>query len=322
MADYRKIVPFRQRVSAPLNAGGITVLQINTGYRCNLECRHCHVKAGPDRPETMSRETMEQCLAVLRDNPIPTIDVTGGSPEMHKHIRWFVQECATLGRRLLIRTNGVILLEKEYESFIDFYCENRVEVILSLPHTDPHVTERQRGDGVFGRLVEVIRRLNRAGYAREGTGLVLDLVHNPGGAYLPGPQAALEAQYRGTLGERYGVSFNRLFCITNMPVGRYLDYLRRTDNFDEYMAAMERAFNPSTLDGVMCRSTLSVGWDGTLYDCDFNQMLGLSTNHGTPNHISDFDMDKLACREIVIGDHCYGCTAGAGSSCQGETTSG
>jgi len=264
---------------------------------------------------------MEQCLKVLRAHPIPTIDLTGGSPEMHPHFTWFLEQCGALSRRLLVRTNGVILLEKEFESFIELYTRNRAEVIVSLPHTDAQMTNRQRGEGVFYRLVEAIRKLNARGYGQAGTGLVLDLAHNPVGAYLPGSQPGLENYCRQVLKEKYGISFNRLFCLTNMPVGRFLDYLRRTDNDEDYWATLVNAFNPAALKSVMCKTTLSVAWDGRLYDCDFNQMLGLPTDHGAPDHIAAFDIDKLAHRRIVVGNHCYGCTAGAGSSCQGAVAS-
>jgi radical SAM/Cys-rich protein len=213
----------------------------------------------------------------------------------------------------------VILLEKEYQFLIDLYAQNRIEVVVSVPHMDPKTTERQRGDGVFGKLIEVIRRLNDRGYGQEGSNLALDLVHNPVGAYLPGSQPGIELDYRRVLKEKHGVCFTRLFSITNMPIGRYLEYLRRTDNYDDYMKALVNAFNPATLRSVMCKSTLSVGPSGILYDCDFNQVLGLTVNHGVPDHISGFDWDKLTHRQIVVGNHCYGCTAGAGSSCQGET---
>jgi radical SAM/Cys-rich protein len=319
MDALRVAPPFAERVQEPVRAAGIDILQINLGYRCNLECRHCHVQAGPKRPEAMPLGIMEQCLDVLKNHAISVVDITGGSPELHPRFRWFLQECASLKRRVLVRSNGVILLEKEYEEFLDLYAGNGIEVVISLPHLDPRVTNRQRGEGVFTRLVEVMQRLNDRGYGQEGSGLVLDLVHNPAGAYLPGSQAGLESAYRQTFRERYGLRFNHLFCITNMPVGRYLDYLIKTENYSEYMRSLIRAFNPASLTGIMCKSTVSVGWDGRLYDCDFNQMLGLTINHGAPHHISTFEMGSLACRQIVIGDHCYGCTAGSGSSCQGQT---
>lgn len=309
---------FAERIQAPLKADRVDILQVNILSRCNLQCRHCHVRAGYQRSEAMSRRVMEQCLKVLENHPIPAVDITGGSPELHPEFSWFVEECAALRRRVLVRSNGVILLEKEQDMLLDLYACNQIEVVLSMPHVDPRVTDRQRGEGVFARLIEVMHRLNARGYGQEGSGLVLDLVHNPAGAYLPGSQAALESLYRQTLGQRYGISFNHLYCITNMPIGRYLDYLLETDNKEEYMQTLVRAFNPATLRGVMCKSTVSVGWDGRLYDCDFNQMLGLTINHGAPSHIDAFEMESLASRQIVVSDHCYGCTAGSGSSCQGQ----
>jgi radical SAM/Cys-rich protein len=263
---------------------------------------------------------MKQVLDVLKSHPIPLVDITGGSPEMHPDLRELIEECIALGRRVLVRTNGVILLEEPYRSLISFYASKGVEVVVSLPHLDPHVTDRQRGEGVFSRVVEVLKRLNAAGYGQEGSGLVLDLAHNPGGAYMPASQASLESSYKRILRERHAIRFDHLFCLTNMPIGRYREYLKKTDNYAEYMAGLVRAFNPATLDNLMCRTTLSVAWDGTLHDCDFNHILGLPVNHGAPDHISGFDMEKLAHRRIVVGDHCYGCTAGGGSSCRGEIT--
>ena len=219
---------------------------------------------------------------------------------------------------MLVRTNGVILLDPRYAHFLDFYASHRVEVVLSLPSVDPRATDRQRGSGVFAKAIEAIRRLNDAGYGREGSGLILDIVHNPTGAYLPGPQGALDTLYRKALLERFGVSYNRLYCLTNVPVGRYLDYLQRTDNYDGYMETLVKSFNPASLSRVMCRTTVSVGWDGRLYDCDFNQMLGLLIDHGAPDRIEAFDLGRLTGRQIVVGNHCYGCTAGQGSSCQGQ----
>jgi radical SAM/Cys-rich protein len=311
-------ISFEERISQPLRAEGISILQINVGYRCNLSCGHCHVEAGPSRQEVMSREILEQCLKIVERHAIPTVDVTGGSPEMHPRMRWFLNACAAPKRRLLVRTNGVILLEKDYASFIDFYASHEIEVVVSLPHPDPHVTDRQRGEGVFRKLIEALGRLNERGYGQVGSGLILDLVHNPGGAYLPGSQAALEALYHRVLQEKYGIVFNHLFCITNMPIGRYLDYLWKTDNYDDYMAALVKAFNPAAVRNVMCRTMLSVAWDGRLFDCDFNQILGLPVCNSTSRHVSSFDADELTHRQIATGNHCYGCTAGAGSSCQGE----
>jgi radical SAM/Cys-rich protein len=268
----------------------------------------------------MSKQVMSQCLQILQAYPIPTIDITGGTPEMHEDLPWFLQECAGLNRRLLVRTNGVILVEPGYEDFIDLYAQHSVEVIVSLPHFDAKITDGQRGEGVFPDVIEALSRLNDRGYGQVGSGLIVNLVHNPGGANLPGSQACLEYQYRQTLKEKQGVDFNQLFCITNMPIGRYLQYLQNTGNYEDYMNALVGAFNPVALERVMCKKTLSVAWDGSLYDCDFNQMLGMTTDHGAPGHISAFDFEKLSQREIVTGNHCYGCTAGAGSSCRGTVT--
>ncbi|HVN26024.1 MAG TPA: arsenosugar biosynthesis radical SAM (seleno)protein ArsS [Syntrophorhabdales bacterium] len=314
------VVPsFGEKSGAPLKATSVDILQINLGYRCTLECRHCHVEAGPRRSETMSRDVLEQCLVVLKNNLIPTVDVTGGSPELHPDVCWLLDECGALQRRIIIRSNGVLLCDGEREGLLELCARNRVEIVLSLPHVTPRMTDRQRGEGVFAKVIGAMKRLNALGYGEPGSSLLLDIVHNPTGAYLPGSQASLESLYRQSLRERYGVSFTRLFCITNMPVGRYLDYLVRTDNYNEYMSSLIKAFNVAALERVMCKSTLSVGWDGSLYDCDFNQVLGLTVNHGAPPHISSFDMSLLASRRIVVGDHCYGCTAGSGSSCQGQT---
>jgi radical SAM/Cys-rich protein len=309
---------FVQKLSAPLMAEGILIMQINVGYRCNLACRHCHIEAGPERAEMMSREVMEQCLQVIKSHPIPTIDITGGSPEMNHHLAWFLEECGRLRRRLIVRTNAVILLEEQYAFLMELYAENHVEVFASFPHLDPERTDRIRGEGVFRKLIEVIGKLNSRGYGHIDSGLILNLVYNPGGAYLPGSQAGLESHYRRTLKEKYGIVFNNLFCIANMPIGRYLHFLQKTDNHEDYMKAIIDAFNPAALKKAMCRTTISVSWKGGLHDCDFNQILGLTINHGAPDHISAFDFNKLSSRRIVVGNHCYGCTAGAGSSCQGE----
>jgi len=318
-------VPFHERIGASagslLSAVSIDILQINVGRRCNLACRHCHVEAGPHRTEEMSRDVLDRCLDIAQMKEISTIDITGGSPEMNPHLAWFLRETGMLGKRIIVRSNLAILLEPEYEGFIETYAENRVEVVTSLPDYHAGRADRQRGAGVFDRVIRAMRMLNEKGYGREGGGLVLDVVHNPVGTYLPGAQAALDAEYKKRLRDEHGVVFNNLFCITNIPVGRYLEYLLQSGNFEDYMADLCGAYNPSAADSVMCRTTLSVGWDSTLYDCDFNQMLGLAVNHGAPDTIADFDMEKLRTRKIVTGNHCYGCTAGAGSSCQGATVS-
>ena len=314
-----ELQPFKRAVGQPLYAKSLEILQLNVGKRCNLSCKHCHVEAGPDRTEVMSRETLQTCLDILSRHPsIHTVDITGGSPEMNPHLEWFLQEVSSLGRRILVRSNLLILLEDEYAHFLDLYAQVGAEVVGSLPAYRGQVTDRQRGAKSFERIIEAIALLNHRGYGREQSGRKLHLVHNPVGAFLPGSQQALEHEYRSKLQQDYGVFFTTLFSLTNCPVGRYLEYLVQSDNFQEYMDTLAQAFNPQAVEQVMCRSTLSVGWDGTLYDCDFNQMLGLQVNHGAPDRLEQFDFSQLSSRRIVLGNHCYCCTAGSGSSCQGE----
>ncbi len=302
---------------APLRAIGIEVLQVNVGKLCNQTCRHCHVDAGPERREVMSRETMAICLDVLARAGAPTLDVTGGAPEMNPHFRWLVAEASAMGRHVIDRCNLTILLAPGYDDLPEFLAERRVEVVASLPCYLPQNTDAQRGAGVFEKSIAALRRLNAVGYGRPESGLVLTLVYNPVGPSLPPPQPGLEAAYRRELADRYGVTFNRLFTITNMPISRFLDDLIREGRQEEYMEKLATAYNPAAVAGVMCRTTLSVGWDGRLYDCDFNQMLGLGLRAGLPRHVRDFDPEKLADRQIVTANHCYGCTAGSGSGCQG-----
>lgn len=310
-------VHFSGKIAAPLNASGVDILQVNVGKRCNLSCKHCHVQAGPDRAEQMTPETIDECLAVFAAHPISTMDITGGSPEMNSGLPRLINGASALGRRVMVRSNLVILLEDEFSHLIDLYTDCGVEIVSSLPAYAAANVDRQRGPDVFSRIIRIMQKLNERGYGRPGTGLMLHLVHNPVGAYLPGAQQSLEDEYRRRLYRDFGVAFNSLFSLTNCPVGRYLEFLIRSDNYESYMRALINAFNRSALENVMCRTTLSVGWDGTLYDCDFNQMLDLPVNHGAPNHISRFDMVRLQSRAIVIGNHCFSCTAGAGSSCQG-----
>ena len=306
----------------PLCARGIDILQINLGTLCNLSCRHCHVNAGPQRTEIMSRPILDKCLEILSSYPISTIDITGGSPEMNPHLEWFIGEASRLNRRLIVRSNLTLLLEEPYRHFMDVFSQNKVEIVTSLPDYLEKKSDRQRGKGVFGKIIKVLRELNSHGYGMKGSGLYIDIVHNPVGAYLPGSQAALEHEYHERLLIEQGVHFNQLFCITNLPVGRYLDYLIESGNFEDYLSALCHSFNPAAVKNVMCRKMLSVGWNGSLYDCDFNQMLDLTVNSGAPTNIMDFDMDKLKNRDIVINNHCYACVAGSGSSCQGATTTG
>jgi radical SAM/Cys-rich protein len=314
-------VHFTEKVKQPIYSQSIEILQLNVGRRCNLACKHCHVEAGPHRTELMTRAVFEKCLEVLAAHNIGTIDITGGAPEMNPHCAWFIGEAAKLGRRMLVRTNLTILLDDRYRSMIDTYTRNKVEIVTSLPDYQAARTDRQRGKGAFESVVRVLRQLNERGYGRPDSQLAVHLVYNPVGAFLPGAQESLTHEYRRRLADEHGVVFNQLFCLTNCPVGRYLEYLIRTDNYEEYMTALITAFNQAALDNVMCRTTLSVGWDGKLYDCDFNQMLALSVNHGAPAHIDIFDLDRLKARQVVVANHCYACTAGAGSSCQGAISS-
>ena len=301
----------------PLRSTGIEVLQVDVGKLCNQTCKHCHVDAGPDRREIMTRETAEQCLRVLAENDIPTLDITGGAPEMNPHFRWMVREASKLGRRVIDRCNLTILMAPGFTDLPEFLAENRVEVVASLPCYLAENTDAQRGDGVFGKSIDALKRLNALGYAQSDSDLELTLVYNPIGPDLPPPQASLEEAYHRELQARYGVVFNRLFTITNMPIARFLDDLISHGQFDDYMQTLIDAWNPETVPGLMCRTTLSVSWDGHLFDCDFNQMLNLGLSPGQPQHIRDFDAATVCQRTVATGQHCYGCTAGTGSGCTG-----
>ena len=303
----------------PLVASGIGTLQINIGKWCNQTCKHCHVEAGPHRSEEiMSRETFELCLAAIKRIGRPDVDLTGGAPELNPHFRWFVESARDLGCTVIDRCNLTVLVTGSQAGLAEFLARNDVRIIASLPYFLGSRTDAQRGDGVFDKSIRALRKLNELGYGRPGSGLELNLVYNPAGAFLPPEQSAIEADFRHELGSRHQIEFNSLYTITNMPIGRYLEYLIRSGNFERYMEQLVNAFNPVAAQGVMCRSMISVGWDGRLYDCDFNQMLELGTGFGAPRHIRDFDHSRLAARRIVSGQHCYGCTAGSGSSCGGQ----
>jgi len=301
----------------PLRADRIEVLQVNVGKVCNQTCGHCHVDAGPDRRESMSRQTAEQVVDVLAGTEISTLDITGGAPEMNPHFRWLVTEARRLGRRVIDRCNLTILVANGFQDLPEFLAEQRVEVVASLPCYLEENCDAQRGDGVFQRSIEGLHRLNKLGYGDPATGLVLNLVYNPVGPSLPPDQSQLETAYRRELSQRYGIAFNSLHTITNLPISRFLDDLVRQQRFEEYMRVLVDAFNPHTVSGVMCRSMVSVDWQGRLYDCDFNQMLDIAVAEGLPRRLSDFNVQSLAGRPIVTGRHCFGCTAGCGSSCQG-----
>ena len=322
--QHREQKPFEQCLDEhglePLKATSIQVLQINVGKLCNQTCQHCHVDAGPDRRELMARETMQACVDVLARTEIPVADITGGAPEMNPNFRWLVSEVRRLGRHVIDRCNLTILLAPGYQDLPAFLADHQVEIVASLPCYLEENTDAQRGDGVFRKSIDALRKLNSLGYGQPGTGLTLALVYNPIGPSLPPPLAKLSAAFHHELEARYGVIFNELYTITNMPISRFLDDLLQSGQYEAYMQKLLDAFNPSAAAGVMCRTTLSVDWTGRLYDCDFNQMLELGLASGLPQYIHDFDKALLSLRRIVTGQHCYGCTAGAGSSCQGTIT--
>jgi len=298
----------------PLTAAGMRVLQVNLGYRCNMSCLHCHASAGPDRPETMDRKNIEAVLRVVRENPIETLDITGGAPEMSPSFRMLVRETRKLRRRVIARTNLTIFSEPGMDDLPEFYVDHGVDLIASLPCYLENNVNAVRGNGVYEKSIRALRKLNSLGYGLGPSGPTLGLVYNPGGAFLPPAQSALEADYRKELSSRYNITFTHLYVFANMPVGRFRDVLQQSGNLEQYRDMLASAFNAATLDKIMCRSLVSVGWDGTLHDCDFNQVLGITTETGISNHISDFDYAALSRRRISVDDHCFGCTAGQGST--------
>jgi radical SAM/Cys-rich protein len=315
--------PFHARMAAvglvPLTATGIEVFQINVGKFCNQSCRHCHVDAGPERIEQMSAETARLCIRALAATDIPTVDITGGAPELNANFRWLVEQARALGRHVMDRCNLSVLLLGPQKDLAEFLAQHRVEIVASLPYFRAAQTDAQRGEKVFAKSIEALTLLNQLGYGRESSGLILNLVHNPVGAFLPAKQEALEAQFKRELQRQHGIVFNRLYTITNMPISRFLEFLVESGNYESYMQRLANAFHPAAAAAVMCRHTISIGWDGALYDCDFNQMLDLPVESAAPRHVRDFDAALLNHRRIVMANHCYGCTAGAGSSCGGAT---
>jgi radical SAM/Cys-rich protein len=313
-------LPLLVRTDFPaLSRRSLDTLQVNLGYKCNQTCLHCHVNAGPTRTEMMSRETVDQVLGLLEASGARAIDVTGGAPELSPHFRYLVGRARELGARVIDRCNLTILFEEGHEDLAEFLAANSVEVVASLPCYTEELVDRQRGKGVYELSVRALRKLNALGYGREGTGLTLNLVYNPQGASLPPPQEQLEADYKRILGEQHGIVFNQLFTIANMPIQRFGSMLVSKGQFNEYMRLLRGAHRDGNLDGVMCRSMVSIDWKGFLYDCDFNQMLGLPialAGKGHP-HVKDILGRDLAGNPIVVRDHCYGCTAGQGSSCGG-----
>ncbi|MEJ6736117.1 MAG: arsenosugar biosynthesis radical SAM protein ArsS [Flavobacteriales bacterium] len=301
----------------PLKPTAIEILQINLGKLCNQVCEHCHVDAGPDRKEIMIKDVLLQCLEAAKTPTIHTVDLTGGAPEMNPDFRWFVSEMSQLGKKVIVRSNLTILTYKKYLDIPQFYADNKVTVVSSMPCYSKDNVDKQRGDGVFERSIQALQRLNEVGYGKEGSGLELDLVFNPGGASLPPEQIALELDYKRELKVLFNIEFNSLYTITNLPISRFLGFLIKEGKYEEYMNKLIESFNPSAAESVMCRNTVSVGWDGKLFDCDFNQMLELGVASKS-QHISNFDSEELKNRNIILGQHCYGCAAGSGSSCQGS----
>ena len=298
--------------SGPLAAMEIATLQVNVGYRCNLSCRHCHVEAGPQRTEVMEKDTADAVLAALANSGIGTIDITGGAPELNPHFRHLVAEARRLGKRVIVRTNLAVFADEGMADLPEFYGDHDVELVASIPNYKEDKVDRVRGGGTFRKCIAALQRLNGLGYGSGGRRL--NLVYNPPGAFLAPDQTVLELEYKRELRDRFQISFDRLFTFTNMPIGRFREFLVRTGNLDTYLDTLARAFNPATLGNIMCRHLISVGWDGRLFDCDFNQVIGLPVSSGAPDHIRGFDHAALARRVIETGDHCFGCTAGAGSS--------
>lgn len=304
----------------PLKPTKLEIFQINVGKMCNQVCKHCHVDAGPDRKEIMTRETMQQCVDIIAKYKFKTLDLTGGAPEMNNNFRWFIEEIRKVDAdiNIIVRCNlTIILANPKYHDLPDFFKKHKIEVVSSLPATSASRTDSQRGDGVFEDSIKALQMLNDVGYGMEGSGFTLNLVYNPAGAFLPAGQVGLEKEFKRVLKTKFNIEFNSLFAITNVPISRYLDYLLVSGNYAAYMEKLVAAYNPVATVNVMCRNTLSIGWDGYLYDCDFNQMLELKVA-AKSKHISEFDYEELSNRSIIVNQHCYGCTAGLGSSCGGE----
>jgi len=303
----------------PLKPNDLEVFQVNVGYMCNQVCKHCHVDAGPDRKEIMTRETMQECINVIARNDIHTLDLTGGAPEMNPNFRWFVENAVAAGiREVIVRSNlTIILANPAYHDLPEFFAKHRVRVVSSLPYYQRGKTDRQRGVGVFDKSIKALQMLNQVGYANPETGLILDLVYNPSGAFLPGDQNGLQMEFKAALKEDFDIEFDNLFAITNLPISRFLDYLIASENYEDYMEKLVGAFNSVAVEGIMCKNTISIDWKGYMYDCDFNQMLEMKTAGKGSQHISEFNLKALKERNIQVNNHCFGCTAGAGSSCQG-----
>jgi len=304
----------------PLKPWEISIFKINMGRMCNQTCKHCHVDAGPNRTEIMIRETMLECIEAIGNGPFATIDLTGGAPEYNPDFRWFIEKIRDRfpDIEIIVRSNLTIINESEqYFDLPDFYAKHNLTIISSLPCYTEENVDNQRGRGVFERSIAALKKLNKVGYGQKDSDLKLHLVYNPGGDALPGGQVQLEADYKKELWNDHKIVFNQLYTITNMPINRFLKFLIREGKYEEYMQKLIDSFNPSAAMTVMCRDTLSIDWRGYIYDCDFNQQLDLLVEKSASQHIKDFDFKKLSERDIVTGQHCFGCTAGEGSSCQG-----
>ncbi len=308
---YNKILSLRPD---PLRALDLKILQVNLGYRCNLACKHCHVSAGPGRSEVMGGKTIDAILRAFLDNPFDTLDITGGSPELNPHFRTLVTNAGKAGRHVIVRTNLAIFFEHGMDDLPLFYRDNGVELVASLPYYIEDGVDRVRGSGTFKKSIAALKLLTGLGYGDGARGPSLSLVYNPQGMFLAPAQGTLEAEYKRELRKRFGISFTRLYTFTNMPVGRFKEFLVRTGNLEKYMNTLSCAFNPLALEGIMCRHLLNVGWDGMLYDCDFNQVLGLTVLSDGLHHIDHLDYNALLRRRISVNDHCFGCTAGQGST--------
>ena len=303
-----------------LGPAKIEIFQINVGKLCNMTCRHCHVDSGPDRvEENMDLETIDACLSALDKTEAQTVDITGGAPELNPHFRYLIDECISRGKHVIDRCNLTVLLLPRFRNLPEWLADRGVEIVCSLPHYRKRNTDAQRGEGTYEKSIEALGRLNAAGYGKGVTNLCLTLVSNPAGAYLSGNQAAMEREWKAALQRNYGVTFDRLITINNMPISRFLEWLEESGNLQSYIELLVNSFNPATIPGLMCRNTISISWDGRIFDCDFNQMLELESQHpgGNGLHIRDFNPEILARRQIVTARHCFGCTAGAGSSCGG-----
>jgi len=305
-----------------LHAAPLQIFQVNVGKLCNMTCRHCHVDAGPDRIDAMMRsETVDAVIRAIEASGAEIVDITGGAPELHPRFRDLVDVSVGMGKHVIDRCNLTILLLPKFRHLPDWFAEQRVEVVASLPHHRRLNTDAQRGNGTYDKSIEAIRRLNAAGYGKGDPERVLTLMSNPAGAYIGSCQRTMEREWKVALMRDFDVSFDRLFALNNMPISRFLEWLLQKGNLQGYMQMLLDAFNPAAVEGLMCRNTLSVGWDGRVYDCDFNQMLDIEA--GTPRgplHIKDFDAELYAGRRIQTARHCFGCTAGSGSSCSGATT--